>query len=320
MPQPTRSQVHTDAILTNISVAYLQDASHFIAHQVFPQVPVEKQSDLYYTYPKGTWFKDEAERRADGTESAGTGYGVSTDSYACQVYALHKDIGPQAKKNADSPIDLERDATNLLTQRLLLRQEIQWVADYFATSIWDTDVVGTTDFTKWDNFASSDPIEDIELGKETVLSTTGFMPNTLILGYQVFRKLKNHPDIVGRIQFTSSEVVTEALLAKYFGVDRVVVARAVKNTANEGATDVFAFTHGKHALLLYVAPTPSLLAPSAGYTFVWNGISDGFGASLSFTREEVPLTRGATRVEGQLAWDSKVVATDLGYFFSAAVS
>lgn len=320
MPQPTRGEVHTDAILTNISVAYLQDASHFIAHQVFPQVPVEKQSDLYYTYPKGVWFRDEAEPRADGTESAGTGYGVDTDSYACDVIALHKDIGPQAKKNADNPIDLERDATNLLTQRLLLRQEIQWVDDYFATSIWDTDVVGATDFTQWDNFASSDPVEDIELGKEVMLQNTGFMANTLVLGYQVFRKLKNHPDIVGRIQYTSSEVVTVQLLAKYFEVERVVVAMAVKNTGKEGAADSFAFTHGKNALLLYVAPTPSLLAPSAGYTFVWNGISDGFGTSLSFTREDVPLTRGATRVEGQIAWDSKVVATDMGYFFSAAVS
>jgi hypothetical protein len=36
MPQPTQSQVHVDAVLTNISVGYMQDAANFIADKVFP--------------------------------------------------------------------------------------------------------------------------------------------------------------------------------------------------------------------------------------------------------------------------------------------
>ena len=38
--QPGRGDVHVDAALTNISVAFMQDASHFIAAQVFPEIPV----------------------------------------------------------------------------------------------------------------------------------------------------------------------------------------------------------------------------------------------------------------------------------------
>jgi len=45
--QPTSSGVHVDAVLTNISVAYIQNAMNFIAGRIFPTVPVTKQSDGY---------------------------------------------------------------------------------------------------------------------------------------------------------------------------------------------------------------------------------------------------------------------------------
>ena len=67
MPQPTQNQVHVDAILTNISVAYMQQQQNFIATRVFPVVPVSKQSDKFFTYTKNDWFRDEAQRRADAT-------------------------------------------------------------------------------------------------------------------------------------------------------------------------------------------------------------------------------------------------------------
>ena len=208
MAQPTQSAVHTDAILTNISVAYMQQQDHFIAGKVFPVVPVQKHTDLYYIYPKNDWFRDEMARRADSTESAGSGYGLSTGSYRCDVWALHKDIGYQTRANTDSPLNPDRDATQFLTQRGLLRQEIQWVTDYFATSVWATDKAGGAnggggDFTYWSDYTNSDPINDIEAGKETILSNTGFLPNTLTMGYQVFRKLKYHPDLVDRFKYTS---------------------------------------------------------------------------------------------------------------------
>jgi hypothetical protein len=298
-------------------VAYIQNATNFIAGRVFPIVPVMKQTDKYYTYTKNDWFRDEMQQRPDATESAGSGYGLSTASYSADVWSLHKDIGDQTRSNADAPLDMDRDATQFLTQRGLLRREIQWVSDYFATSIWATDKTGGTDFTVWSNYTSSDPIEDIEAGKSTVLSSTGFMPNTLVLGYDVFRKLKHHPDIVDRIKYTSSENITEAMLARLFELDNVYVAKAVKATNNEGETAAYSMTHGKHAWLGYVNPSPGLLAPSAGYTFVWNGVSGSLGVEAGVSRFRMEHLK-ADRLEIEMAWDNKVVATDLGYFFSGA--
>jgi hypothetical protein len=319
MPQPTNSDVHVDAILTNISVAYIQQQGAFIANRVFPAVPVEKQSDKYFTYTKGDWFRDEAALRAPATESVGSGYSLSTATYSTDVYAFHKDVDDQVRANADNPINPDRDATEFVTQRMLLRQEIDWNTSFFTTGVWDTDVVGGTNFTKWSNYTSSDPIEDIEAGKSTILTSTGFMPNTLVLGYDAFRQLRNHPDIVDRIKYTSSEVPTEGVLARMFGVDRVLVARAIKNTAAEGAAVSMSTVHGKNAALYYVAPSPGLLTPSAGYQFGWRGVSDGMGQNIGITRFRIPELR-ADRIEAQMAWDYKVVASDLGYFFSSCVA
>lgn len=319
MPQPTSSDVHVDAILTNISVAYIQDQTNFIANSVFPNIPVEKQSDKYFKYTKGDWFRDEAQLRAPATESAGSGFTLATDNYSTRVYAFHKDVDDQVRANSDSPINPDRDATTFVTQRMLLRQEIQWSSTYFTTGVWATDVVGGTNFTQWSNYATSNPIDDIEAAKSVILTSTGFMPNTLVMGYDVFRQLRHHPDVVDRIKYTSSSVPAEGILSSLFGVDRVLVTRAIKNTGAEGAADSFAMVHGKNAALYYVAPTPGLLTPSAGYQFVWRGVSDGMGQNIGITRFRMPELR-ADRIEAQMAWDYKVVASDLGYFFSAAVA
>jgi hypothetical protein len=325
MPQPTISQVHVDAILTNISVAYMQREENFIADKVFPLVPVDKRSNKFFTYTKNDWFRDEAQRRAPGTESAGGGFNLSTDTYSCDVFAFHKDVDDQTMMNADAPLSPLREASEFITRRLMLRREVQFVSDFLTTGVWATDVAGVSSspssgqFYQWSDYTNSDPIEDIEAGKSTILSTTGMAPNTLVLGYDAFRKLRNHPDIVDRFKYTSSNVITEELMAPLFGVDRIHVAKSVKATNAEGQTGAYAFTVGKIACLMHVAPNPGLLTPSAGYIFGWTGVSGGLGSTIgtsSFRMESLK----STRVEAEVAFDNKVVASDLGYFFNTCVA
>lgn len=316
MPQPTVGDVHVNAPLTMISTAYIQAQSRYIANQVFPVVPVDFKTNLYYTYTKNDWFRDEAKERAPSTESVGSGYALATSSYETKVYAFHKDISDQVEANTDSMLNNDRDATEFVTQRLLMRQEIQFVTDNFTTGKWATDA---TPANLWSDQTASDPITDIDTGKEAILATTGYDPNTLLMGWQVFRQLKNHPDIVDRYKYTQHDVITEQMLAALFGVERVLVAKSIKATNNEGATGAYAFNFGKHALLAYVAPNPGLLVPSAGYTFMWRGVSEGIGASVGIKRIPMPWIE-SNRVEGQVAFQQKVIGSDLGYFFNGAVA
>jgi len=325
MPQPTQSQVHVDAILTNISVAYMQRAENFIADKVFPVVPVDKQSDKYFTYDKNDWLRDEAQVRTDGTESVGSGYNISTATYYADVFAIHKDVGDQTRANADAPINVDREAAEFVTHRLLTRREIQFNNDFMSDGVWGTSATGvasgasTDEFVQWSNYTTSDPIEDIEAGKADILSVTGLEANTLVLGYDVFRQLKNHPDLVDRIKYTSSQTITEDMLARMFDIDRVLVSKSIKATNAEGATAAYAFTTGKNALLCHVADAPGLLTPSAGYTFQWTGVSQGLGTTIGTSSFRLESLK-ATRIEAELAFDNKVVGADLGYFFGSAVA
>ena len=318
MGQPTRNSVHVDAVLTNISVAYIQDRSKYVATQVFPIITVDKASDVYFTYTKNDWFRDEAQRRADSTESAGSGYNLTTASYNADVWAFHKDIGNQTRANADNPINLDSEATEFVTQRLLLRQERKFVSDVFTTGVWGTDrTLAGTD--QWSDFVNSDPRDDVDTAVEAILGVTGFRPNTMVVGWQVWRRLKNHPDFREQIKYTSSDNMTPGMVARMLEIDRFIVASSIYATNEEGGTAAYSFNFGKAAWIGYVNPSPGLLAPSAGYTFAWNGVSGTLGANVGISSIEMPLKK-ATRVEGEIAFDNKIVATDLGYFINAAVA
>jgi len=325
MTNPTLSQVHVDAILTNSSVAYIQAADNFIANKVFPIVPVDKQSDLYFKYTKEDWFRDDARVRADGAEAVTSGYGLTTDSYYADVYAVKKAIGDQIMANFDSPLDPLRDAAKFTAQLILNRMETQFVTDYVTTSVWGTDYTGVAgapssgQFKQWSDTANSDPIDDIETAKTQILSTTGFEANKLVLGYEVYSVLRNHPDIIDRVKYTGRDVPDTQYLAQLFGLEEVLVAKAVKNTAVEGQTGAFSFAFGKSALLVHSAPNPGLLMPSAGYCFQWRGVSEGLGLTVG-TKQYRLEQNAATYVESQIAFANKLVAADLGAYFATAVA
>jgi hypothetical protein len=328
MPQPTQGDVHVNTPLTNISIAYMQDAMNFVADRIFPNVPVAKQSDRYYVYDRGFFNRDEMEVRAPGTESAGSGYEVdNTPTYYAPVYAFHHDIPDQVRSNADSQVDPDRDATNLVTHKGLIKREKLWVSKFFTSSVWTTDIDGVAaspasgETIQW-NDASSDPIADVRLGVRTVLESTGFKPNTLVLGKAVFDALIDHPDVVDRIKYGQSQgniaMADTAELAALLKIPRVFVMEAIENTAAEGASNAHSFIGGKHALLSYAAPAPGMQVPTAGYTFSWTGYLGASANGARISRFRMDALK-SDRVEIEMAFDQKLVSADLGYFFNGIV-
>lgn len=328
--QPTPSDVHVNTPLTQVSVAFMQSADRFVADKVFPVVNVAKQSDRYYVYDRGSFNRDEMKERAPASESVGSGYSLdNTPTYYCREWSLHKDIPDQLRANADAVIAVDRDATEFLTTKALIRREKNWVTNYFAGGVWTNDFDGVASGNAWGsgtvlqwNDANSTPIEDIRKASTTVLQSTGFMPNTLVLGKAVYDALVDHPDMIDRIKYGqtpgSPAIVNRQALASLFEVERVVVMSAIENTAAEGAANSHSFIGGKKALLVYAAPSPGLMTPSAGYTFVWTGMYNSLGGTRirQFRMEHLM----ADRVEIDMAFDHKLVAADLGFMFDSVIA
>lgn len=322
MAQPTLSSVHVSTPLTNVSLAYMQDLSKFfISNQVAPIVPVAKQTDKYYTYTKDAWFRDEAAKRAPGTPAVRGGYELSSDSYSCDVFAYAKAVDDQIRANADAAIDLDKEATEFVTRKMMLKKEIDFNSTIFAASTWTGSSTGAdiTASTKWDN-ASGTPIKDIQLEMDSMLGKTGFLPNTLVLPRAVWRAIKNSADFLNRIGLSAGATTsqpaqgTPAKLAEILELERVFVCGAVKNSAAEGATASMAFLQTEGAWLGHVASSPGLMVPTALYTFAWTAYpgANGAGARIKRWRDEASE---ADIVEGGIAFDHKVVAADLGVYF-----
>jgi len=332
MPNPTQADLHVNVPLTNVSVAYIQKADAFIATKVFPKVAVQKQSDLYWKYSKSDWRRTDVERRAPATESPGVGWNMDTDSYFAHVYAVHKDIDDQVRANADSTFKLDSEATQFITNQLLLKRDIDWVARYFKTGVWGTDLTGvasgptSNQFVQWNN-ASSDPIKLFADLQTTFIQQTGFKANTLVLGAHVINALKNHPAIIDRIKYTQRGIVTEDLIATLLDVERVLVSYATRATgpqipdakAQDAAASFGFIADSKSALLCYTPSSPGLMQPAAGYTFTWNGYLGGNGQGLRVKRFRMEHI-AADRVEAEMTYDMKVVGSDLGVFLSNAVA
>lgn len=336
MPNPTQSDLHVNVPLTNVSVAYIPKASDYIATDIFPKVPVQKQSDIFWRYSKSDWRRTDVVRRAPGTETVGVGWNLETDQYYAQVYGVHKDIDDQVRANADSNFNLESDATKFITNQLLLKREIDFVNQFFtSTSGWSTTYTGvasgennTTTFRQW-NDAASDPINDIATWVINFRQLTGYTPNTLVLGPYVMNALRQHPDLIDRIKYTQRGVVTEDLVASLTGIPKVKVMWATQATVSQmndaviqDANATYSFiapSAGKVAWLGYSASGPSLMEPTAGYTFTWNGYLAGNSEGIrikSFRMEHL----ASDRIEGEMTYAMKQVATDMGVYVASPIA
>lgn len=324
---PSRSDVHVNRPLGNLSVAFAQEENGFVADRAFPVLPVLKKSDNYFLYERGEFNRDDMQRRAPGTESAGGTYRIdNTPTYNCESFALHRDIADEIRDNSDDPVNLDREATEYLTMKFLIRKEKLFAATYFAASIWTGEQAGNaapsgSQFLFWDS-ATSTPIEDVRAARTSTKLTGGLRPNKMLLGTNVYDALLDHPDIVGRLdrgQTTGPAMANKDALAALFELDEILVMDAIENTANQGATESNSFIGGNHALLMYAAPRPGIMTPTAGYTFSWTGRFGASALSSRIKRFRMDALE-SDRVEIDASFQHKLVSADLGHFFSGAVS
>lgn len=321
MPLLTAEDVHVDAIITNMSAAYMQDPSRFIWRKIAPLVPVDKRSNKYFIWPAGNWRRSEMQKRAEGTFGALATPTLSTDSYFCERYSLGFPATEELMANYDIPLDIARVAALYLAEQANIKLDQLAAAALLADSIWTGSTTGTaiTVNPKWDA-ASATPVADVAAESDAVLLNIGRRPNILVLGVSAYRALQQSADILDRIRYTGTGetrvagLVTLRVLAEVFGVNEVIIAESSVNVAHEGAADDFDFiVNPNDAFLLYVNPVPSLMSASSAYTYMWQGLI-GSANGLRVKNIPVPL-RSADIIEADFASVVKVVSANSGVQF-----
>jgi hypothetical protein len=312
---PTLNDVQAvEPILTNLLLGYQQTDDRFIASKILKPVPVGNDSGTYWIFTKKYWFMDDLETRAPGSPFHEIAFGVETSTYSTLQYAAMQAIADEVRKNSQLPLDLETAAVNLFAQRSLIRKERAFSADWMQYASWASGDSNST--TDWDDFSAGDPVNDVLTAKRTVNNLTGYDPNTMAMGYIVHQALVNHPDVIDRIKYVGVAGVgqVESALGSVFGIGNYFVGKAVYNSVNEAQTFSAAAIIDDDCLVCYVAPAPGIMTASAGYTFTWDG--GGGNGSIYRVRDDI---NHRDLIQHKEQWDQKVIATDLGYFFSDVV-
>jgi hypothetical protein len=263
--RPTLQDIRYDPILSNVSVAYKNE--EYIAERILPVVKVAHPTGKYFVYDTSK-FRKEQSLRGMGSSTNEVDYGISqSTAFVIKEHALKEIVPDELVEQSPAPLGPEIDATENVTEKLLVEKEYD-LATYMQSTSNLTNYVTLSGTDQWSDYVNSDPIDDIRTGKAAVHAKIFKEPNTLVLGKQVYDKLVDHPDIIDRIKYSALGVATTDLLARIFDVSNVIIAGAGYESANEGQSSSMAYIWGKYAWLLYVTPRPAIRAISFGYHFV----------------------------------------------------
>ncbi|HDZ74969.1 MAG TPA: hypothetical protein ENH55_19820 [Aurantimonas coralicida] len=269
MLSPKQARV-IDPVLTQVAQGY-RNMTH-VGPVLFPTVEVEARGGQVLEFGKEA-FRTMNARRAPGSDTKTVSFGYVGKPFQLVQDALNSPVPRELMEDASNVpgVDLGTRATNAVMNILTLNLEVEQAE--LATNPASYDVnhkmaVAGTD--QWSDPAS-DPMQQIDDGKDAVRATAGVEPNRMVISKPTFNALKRHPKIIERFKYTTADSITVKMLANIFELDTLAVGMAsVLQSADDNAP--FVDVWGNEAVLAYVPDNPAgREEPSYGYTYTLKG-------------------------------------------------
>ena len=316
--QLTPQDVHIDGPLSNIAVEAFRDGD-FVGPALFPVVPVGKQSDGYYILNKGDWMRNPTSTlRAPKTPPRRVEFSVSTDTYFARNYALAGENAFETLANADNPVALRQRTVRKVVSDLMRDMEVRIANQVTSVSNVGSGVI-LAGGNRWSQYQTSDPISDVDSAHAFIHDTTGVIANTLLLDYNTHKIVRRHPVLLDMYKYTRGGFLDDAEIGKCFGVGRILIGNAIRNTAAEGQTATMANIWGNNALLCYVDPTaPSLQTVTFGLAYRWQS-PDLPAPMVARVYNDPDPGKKVELTEIGYYEDEKVVARDLAYLINTTL-
>lgn len=317
--------------LTNLSMAYFQDASRYVAKSIFPICPVQLSSARYYVFPKEDLLRDNVRKKPQFGKVEPAQFGHLDASYQVSVDQVIVGIDQISaldyrRTNAPGFIDPRRAKAKFIAEQMLLHQDVVFANTYFQPGVWDNEWTGVASSPTGNQFLkfsddNCDPVVLIDNLCTSVEQNTGRRPNRFGLGKNAFNALKANPSVIERVKYGGSSAnpatVNEKVLAELFGIEKVVVFSSIYNAGQVGETDMNFICDPNAAILAYATSAPAIDEPSAGYIFTWDMLGNGqYMPTLQYEGE--PGTHSEF-MEGLFAADMKQTGNDLAVFLKDCV-
>lgn len=309
----TPGQVHHDSTLSNVSIQYKNE--EYIGLELMPVVSVNKLSDYFYKYDKRSRLAapdDAIGARGEANEIEDK---RSDDTYSCRAYALKNYVDALTLANQDAPLNEMVDLVESISELIDFREEVRIASILTTGANFGSNTTGISAGSRWDTAGGGNPIKDMQDAIKNIWMGRG--PSELV-GYcslDVWNVLSRHPAILDLFKYNGSSpgLATPEMLAKFIGISRILVGKARKDTANEGASASYTRIWSDVFGIVRVAKNPSTRTAAFGYTFRMGPkrTDEWFDPSKG--------TEGGYYARVSLKEDHKVVAADTGFLLTTPI-
>jgi hypothetical protein len=260
----------------------------FVADIALPPIPVSKKAATMGVITR------ENLKRANSDHANGAAFGrvtlISEDkSYQCKDHGLEIALTDEDRATYESDYDAEYESVQTITRKMFVEREIRVATALFNTTMWTgSDLYTDRSGAPWDA-AGSDAIGHITTAITKVLTNTGVLPDTMLVGRATMENLLLNTAILAR--FPGAALITRAMLeqalATIFGLSNLIVGWAGYDSGAEGQVFAAGTIWSDDYALIFKKHTGGRATPGLGRIVEWTGIDNGIGQVVQYREEQV---------------------------------
>ena len=307
--------------LTAIAIGYRNPDVNLIADTVLPRVPTAKKF-VYTSYSAAQGYTVPSTRVGRKSEPNMVDFGGTLVNSETVDYGLD-DMVPNdeqdawasmAKPETGGPISPQQLSVMMLTSLVELDREIRVANTVFNSANYvAANQVTNSGTSQWSDYVNSNPLSQLM----SILDSTLFRANQMVIGRPAWTVLRQHPKIVQAVYKSQqgAGVITQEMLAELLEIDKIVVGEAWVNTARKGQPANYQRAWGKTCALLFTSLQAAQMAqPTYGFTAQW-----GTRIAGALPEPKVGL-RGGTRMRTGESVKEVITCPDAGFLIQNCVA
>ena len=240
------SSLHpVNEILRDVVNEAIPSDSQLIAHRAFEPIQVQDRSGTILIEESRAFMGEagaDPQRAPGAARQALSHFSRSSTTYKCEIYSFADSIPMEDIADSQYPMQEQMRSARRVKRALLLAEEKRAADVLFDTGSF----ANTSPGTKFDS-AGGEPLTFLSEQIDVLRAANhGIMPDTMILGYDVFRALGRNPEMRGYIttgaggvasgnRLLQNDVILE-VLRDQLGIPNILVGAARRETAVAGAT------------------------------------------------------------------------------------
>ena len=254
-----------DPVLTTAARGY-RHPMH-VARMLFPAVPTGARGGNRIEFNRDD-FRRVNSLRAPGAATRHIQFGHRGVKFALDQHRLagKQPLEPAQDAAMVAGVDMNMRTVDGVQAVISLEKEIDAAIKATTAASYDATHVSTPSVAnRWDADGSS-PTDQVASAISAIRQETGMRPNTMVLGGQVYDKVRVHPDVKQQIRYKDGgkQIASKEDLAMLWDIPNVYVGDAIYVDEDDATTDVW----GAHVVIAYTkVGSATMYEPSYGYTY-----------------------------------------------------